>query len=100
MRGQDASSLRLDSIPDDSLQQLQPKADENTRRLAVPTVAQLDFQDQELSMFMHFGICTFANCDHNDGNAHTHPASLFNPSSLDTDQWARVPWRWGQERSA
>ena len=61
-----------------------------TRTVAKPTPAQLAFQDQELSMFMHFGLCTFAACEHNDGNPAAHPPSLFNPSNLDTDQWARA----------
>ena len=56
---------------------------------AVPTAAQLSFQDQELSMFMHFGICTFAACEHNTGDVTRYPPTLFNPTSLDTDQWAR-----------
>ena len=39
-------------------------------------------------MFMHFGICTFAACEHNTGDPNKYPATLFNPSDLDTDQWA------------
>ena len=40
-------------------------------------------------MFIHFGICTFTACEHNTGDVTRFPPSLFNPTSLDTDQWAR-----------
>ena len=53
---------------------------------ARPTPRQLSFADQELSVFMHFGICTFADCEHNSGDASKFPPSLFAPTALDTDQ--------------
>ena len=51
-----------------------------------PTPQQLSFADQELSVFMHFGICTFGDCEHNSGDASKFPPSLFAPTALDTDQ--------------
>lgn len=45
------------------------------------------------SMFVHFGINTFTpNSEHNcvkTGDACV-PASTFNPTAIDTDQWAQT----------
>lgn len=38
-------------------------------------------------MFIHFGVNTFSNLEWSDG---TTPASLYNPTNLDCDQWVRV----------
>jgi alpha-L-fucosidase len=38
-------------------------------------------------MFIHFGVNTFANVEWSDG---TIPASEFNPTNLDPDQWVRT----------
>ena len=38
-------------------------------------------------MFIHFGVNTFANLEWSDG---TLPASIYNPTELDPDQWVRV----------
>ena len=38
-------------------------------------------------MFIHFGINTFNNLEWSDG---TTPASMYNPTKLDCDQWVRV----------
>ena len=53
----------------------------------------------DLTMFIHFSVCTFndgcnggqQNC-RKDANGvwEPYPASSFNPSALDTDQWASV----------
>lgn len=37
-------------------------------------------------MFMHFSMCTFADCEQ-DTNCRKNPASLFNPSNVNTTQW-------------
>ena len=63
-----------------------PIAAAAARSGARPTPRQLSFADQELSVFMHFGICTFADCEHNSGDASKFPPSLFAPTALDTDQ--------------
>ena len=38
-------------------------------------------------MFIHFGVNTFSNLEWSDGKT---PASLYNPTNLDCDQWVRV----------
>ncbi len=53
----------------------------------VPSPAQLLWQRDELALFLHFGINTFTDREWGDG---TESPSLFDPSSLDTRQWARV----------
>ena len=49
--------------------------------LAVPTRQQLAFMDRELGMFMHFGGAEVGKGP---------PASAFNPSDLDCEQWVKV----------
>ena len=50
----------------------------------VPHQRQIDWQEQEFIAFIHFGINTFNNAEWSDGRL---PASSFNPTELDTDQW-------------
>src|SRR5215475_13030020 len=52
-----------------------------------PTPSQLDWQRDELSMFLHFGVNTFSDREWGDGKE--DPRS-FAPSALDAKQWARV----------
>lgn len=65
--------------------------------LPTPTPEQLHYMDSELTMFIHFSVCTFndgcdggqQNCGY-DGQNQPYPASTFNPLGLDTDQWAQT----------
>ncbi|WP_242155532.1 alpha-L-fucosidase [Aestuariivivens sediminis] len=43
--------------------------------------------DRGYGMFIHFGVNTFADVEWSDG---TLPASIYNPTKLDCDQWVRV----------
>jgi alpha-L-fucosidase len=52
-----------------------------------PTRAQLAWQRDELAMFIHFGVNTFTDREWGDG---TESPSIFNPTALDTFQWART----------
>lgn len=52
-----------------------------------PSAAQRQWQQDELAMFIHFGVNTFTNREWGDG---TELPSIFNPSRLDAAQWARV----------
>ena len=65
--------------------------------LPTPTSQQLHYMDSELTMFMHFSVCTFNNgCDggqQNCGYNHTRqpwPAASFDPTGVDTEQWAQT----------
>jgi alpha-L-fucosidase len=51
----------------------------------VPSPAQLRWQRSEFALFVHFGMNTFTGREWGDG---TESPSLFNPLSMDTDQWA------------
>jgi alpha-L-fucosidase len=51
-----------------------------------PSPSQLDWQRDELAMFLHFGVNTFSDREWGDG--HEDPRS-FAPASLDARQWAR-----------
>jgi len=52
-----------------------------------PTPAQLEWQRDELAMFLHFGVNTFTDREWGDG---TEDPAIFNPRSLDARQWART----------
>jgi len=52
-----------------------------------PTNAQLDWQREELALFLHFGVNTFTDREWGDG---TESPSIFTPSRLDARQWARA----------
>lgn len=52
----------------------------------VPTPEQLSYQRKEVSMFMHFSMCTFAGCEQ-DTACRKNPPSLFAPTALNTTQW-------------
>ena len=52
-----------------------------------PTPAQLTWQRDGLGVFFHVGVNTFAGVEWSDG---TLPASSFNPSDLNADEWVRT----------
>jgi alpha-L-fucosidase len=52
-----------------------------------PSKSQLQWQRDELAMFLHFGVNTFSDREWGDG---TEDPSSFNPTSLDARQWARA----------
>ena len=53
----------------------------------VPSAAQLQWQRDELAMFIHFGVNTFTNREWGDGK---ESPAIFAPSKLDSGQWART----------
>lgn len=55
--------------------------------LPIPTKRQLEWQRDELRLFLHFGINTFT--DREWGTGEEDPV-IFDPSMLDARQWARV----------
>lgn len=55
--------------------------------LPKPSAAQLAWQDCEVGMFLHFAPNTWQD---QEGDVLTTPLHDVNPSSLDTDQWART----------
>jgi alpha-L-fucosidase len=62
------------------------------QRRPVPSVPQLEWQRDELAMFIHFGINTFTNREWGTGQ---EDPTLFAPARLDARQWARVARRAG-----
>lgn len=57
------------------------------RARPVPTPSQLEWQRDELAMFLHFGVNTFTDREWGDGR---EDPAIFAPSKLDAGQWART----------
>lgn len=56
--------------------------------IALPTQDQLDFQDKEMGMLIHFEIATYISIDGCNGVPGLVPdVDLFDPTLLNTDQW-------------
>lgn len=53
----------------------------------VPTKKQLEWQKMEMNMFCHFGPNTFSGAEWGNGK---EPEDMFNPTSLDCNQWTKV----------
>lgn len=56
---------------------------------ALPTLRQLEFQDWEFGVFLHFGIRTFYE-GHRDWDGQPMEPGRFTPADLDCDQWVRT----------
>ncbi len=53
----------------------------------VPSPSQLEWQDGELAMFIHFGINTFYEQEWGNG---TEDPKMFEPKRLDAEQWVKL----------
>ena len=53
----------------------------------LPTRAQLEWQRDELALFLHFGVNTFTDREWGDGR---EDPAIFSPAKLDARQWARA----------
>ncbi|HTK55232.1 MAG TPA: alpha-L-fucosidase [Gemmatimonadales bacterium] len=58
----------------------------------LPTPSQLEWQRDELAMFLHFGVNTFTGREWGDGR---ESPAIFAPTALDCRQWARTAKRAG-----
>ncbi len=56
---------------------------------AIPTPRQLEFQDWEFGVFLHFGIRTFYE-GHRDWDNKPMSPEAFNPTDLNCDAWVRT----------
>lgn len=53
----------------------------------IPNANQIEWQQMETYAFVHFGLNTFNDLEWGFGDT---PASTFDPTNLDPDQWARI----------
>jgi len=58
--------------------------------LARPTRQQLEWQDMEIGLFIHFNMETYVNYTTTDLFKELPSPDLFNPVRLDTDQWMKA----------
>lgn len=65
-------------------------------KTAIPTPRQLEYQDWELGMFLHFGLWSFYEREPK-GKVQEMDPKMFNPTSLDCRQWAEVAKRAGMK---
>ena len=72
-----------------SIKASEQTAAEPSRSLATPTSQQAAWQDDELGMFIHFGIETWQDKETDDEPVIDN-LKLFDPPNVDTDQWVRV----------
>ena len=61
---------------------------------AVPTARQLEYQDWEMGIFLHFGIRTFHE-GHRDWDGKPMDLARFDPATLNCDQWVVTAKRAG-----
>ena len=61
--------------------------DASSQTLPKPTENQLRWQEMEMYAFIHYSLNTYTDQEWGFGN---EDPKLFNPSSLDCRQWARV----------
>jgi alpha-L-fucosidase len=66
---------------------LAPRAVSGRAARPRPTKSQLDWQRDELAIFLHFGVNTFTDREWGDG---TEDPAIFLPTDLDARQWTRV----------
>lgn len=52
----------------------------------IPSATQQAYMPHEQIMFVHFSMCTFAQCEQ-DTACRTNPPSLFHPTALNVSQW-------------
>ena len=54
-----------------------------------PTARQIEYQDWELGLFLHFGVRTFYE-GHRDWDGRAMSPERFNPTQFDANQWAQT----------
>lgn len=74
-------------VPPDLAHESPTQVPERYRTLKPLVQLQQEFVDLRFGMFNHFNLATFQDREWGDPN---EPPSVFHPTALDTDQWART----------
>lgn len=82
-----AGTLALPCAWPGSLTSSRPWLSHRAGTRPVPTTSQLLWQQDELALFLHFGVNTFTDREWGDG---TEDPAIFDPTSLDAREWARA----------
>ena len=69
----------------------QPKA-QNKTNIPLPSPAQLEWQQKERIMFVHYSPATWQGKEYDNW---TTSLKQINPTKLNTDQWCEVAKSWG-----
>ena len=86
------ATLNGDAAAPEQIADLQIAVPQTPTPATTPNARQQEQIDRRYGLFLHFGINTFLDIDWSDG---TIPASSYQPTALDVDQWVQTAYEAG-----